>query len=48
MTLEHLGAPDVVDQDVDGAVVVPDAIGKGLHLCDVEVVDLDRDADATE
>ena len=48
VALEHLGAPDVVDQDVDGAVVVPDAIGEGLHLCDVEVVDLDRDADATE
>ena len=48
MALEDLGAPDVVDQDVDGAVVVADAIGERLHLCDVEVVDLDRDANATE
>jgi hypothetical protein len=48
VTLEHLGAPDVVDQDVDDAVVVPDAIGEGLHLCHLEVVDLDGDADSTE
>jgi hypothetical protein len=48
VTLEDLGAPDVVDQDVDGAVVVADAIGERPHLCDVEVVDLDRDANATE
>ena len=48
MALEDLGAPDVVDEDVDGAVVVADAIGERPHLCDVEVVDLDRYANTTE
>jgi hypothetical protein len=48
MPLEDLGAPDVVDQDVDGAMVVVYPVGERLHLRDVEVVDLDGDADATE
>jgi hypothetical protein len=48
VTLEHLGTPDVVDQEVDSAVVVPDAIGERLHLRRLEVVDLDGNTDATE
>ena len=46
--LEHLGAPDVVDQDVDDPVVGADPVGEGTHLCDIEMVDLDRDADSAE
>jgi len=42
MTLQYFGAPDVVDEDVGGAMVVADAIAERPHLCDVEVVDLDR------
>ena len=31
--LENLGAPDVVDQDVDVAVIGADPVGEGSHLC---------------
>jgi hypothetical protein len=47
-SLEELGPPEVVDEDVDGTVLLADAVGKRPHLCDVEVVHLDRDADATQ
>ena len=46
--VDHLGTPDVVDQEVDSAVVVPDVIGERLHLRRLEVVDLDGNTDATE
>ena len=46
--LEDLGAPDVVDQDVDGAVVAANLVGEGAHLTGVEVIDLDRDALAAQ
>ena len=42
--LEDLGAPDVVDQDVDAAVVGAQTVGQRVDLVDVEMVDLDRDA----
>ena len=46
--LQDLGAPDVVDQHVDVAVVVPDPLGETPHLVGVEMVDRDRDAGAAE
>ena len=47
-TLEDLGAPDVVDQDVDGAVLAAETVSQRLNLFDVEMVDLDGDAGAAE
>ena len=41
--LEHLGAPDVVDQHVDVAVLAPDPLGQAAHLLGVEMVDAHRD-----
>ncbi|GAA3371484.1 hypothetical protein GCM10017744_099400 [Streptomyces antimycoticus] len=46
--LEPLGAPDVVDQDVDPAVIVADALGQPPDLRGVEMVGADGDAGATE
>ncbi len=43
-SLEHLGAPDVVDQDVDVSVVGLEPPGQHAHLRHVEVVDLHGDA----
>ena len=46
--LEQLAAPDVVDEHVDVAVVVPDLLGQALHLVGVEMVDCGRDTGAAE
>jgi hypothetical protein len=46
--LEDLGAPDVVDQHVDVAVIVSDAIGEPLHLPRIEMVERNRDACSAE
>ena len=45
---ENLSAPDVVDQDVDAPISVAEAVGETAELLRLEVVDLDRDADAAE
>ena len=45
---EHLAAPDVVDEDVDVAVLPPDVVGEVLHLVGIEMVDDGRDAGAAE
>jgi len=47
-TCEYLAAPDVVDQHVDVAVLVPDTLAQPSHLIGVEVVDLDRDTGPAE
>jgi hypothetical protein len=44
MAFKDLGAPHLVDHDVQVAIVGANAVGQRLHPCDVEVVDLDRDA----
>ncbi len=46
-TLQPLAAPDVVDEDVEAAVVAVDPVAQPAHLIGVEVVDGDRDAGAT-
>ena len=46
--LEDLGTPDVVDQDVDAAVVTADPVRECPHLTGVEMVDLNRDAVTTQ
>ncbi len=46
--LEDLRTPDVVDQNVDGAVLGAQPVGQRLNLLDVEMVDLDGDAGTTE
>lgn len=40
---QQLGAPDVVDQDVDVAVVASDTVGQAPDLLALEVVDGDGD-----
>jgi SAM-dependent methyltransferase len=45
---EQFGAPDVVDQDVDVAVVCADLLGQFVDLFTVEVVDLGRDAETAQ
>ena len=45
---EQLAAPDVVDEQVDVAVVVPDPLGQARHLVGVEMVDSHGDSRATE
>src|SRR3954451_4442300 len=47
-TLENLGTPDVVDEDVDRAVFALNPITKSLHRSDIEMVDLNRDSFAAE
>lgn len=44
--LEPLGAPDVVAQDVDSAVIVADALGRPPDLRGVEMAGADGDAGA--
>ena len=46
--LQHLAAPDVVDEHVDVAVLVAEPVGQRSHLLRVQVVDRHGDADATE
>jgi len=46
--LELLGAPDVVDQHVEAAVLVADAPAQLADLLRVEVIDSDRDAGAAQ
>ena len=47
-TLELLGAPDVVDEDIDVAVLVADPLGQRLDLGGVEMVDGNCDARPAE
>ena len=42
--LQDLGAPDVVDEHVDVAVLVAQLAGQPLHLRGIEVIDLLGDA----
>jgi hypothetical protein len=46
--LEDLGAPDVVDEYVDVAVVGPDPLGQRVDLVGFQVIDRDRYAGAPE
>ena len=46
--LEDLRAPDVVDEDVYRTVLAGDTVRKPAHCGGIEVVDLHRDAGATE
>src|SRR4051812_31183593 len=45
---EYLRAPDVVDENVDVAVIFPNPIGERLHLRGIEMVDRYRDAAPAE
>jgi len=46
--LQHFGAPDVVDEHVDVAVVRPNLLGQRLHLAGIEMVDCGGDTGAAE
>src|SRR5262245_2206697 len=46
--LEHLGAPDVVDEHVEVSVAGPDLLRERAHLVGIEMVDGDRDPGATK
>ena len=46
--LQHLGAPDVVDEHVDVSVLVAETHGQPLDLRGIEMVDAHRDAGAAE
>jgi hypothetical protein len=45
---QNLGAPDVVDQDVDDAILGAEPVGQSAHLLAIQMVDLDRHAGAAE
>jgi len=45
---EELAAPDVVDENVDAAVVFLDLLGQAFHLVGFEMVDRDCNAGAAE
>jgi len=45
---QQLGAPDVVDEDVDAAMFVPNPFAQPAHLFGVEMIDGDRNARAPE
>src|ERR1700687_6401554 len=47
-SLEDLRTPDVIDQDVDAALVAADPVGECTHLAGLEVIDPHRDAVTTE
>ncbi len=47
-TFQDFGAPDVVDQHIDVAVVVAHARSQTPHLRGVEVINLDRDPHAAK
>src|ERR1700694_89255 len=47
-SLEDLRTPDVIDQDVDGAMVAADPVGQRPHLAGFEVIEDNRDAVTTE
>jgi hypothetical protein len=46
--LQALGAPDIVHEDINPAMILPDALCQRLYVFGVEVIDRNGDAPATQ